>query len=455
MTGLLSTISGYFTKYILLGTVLPVVVFIISFFMVVRPLLPADVRILLPLAALDPQWQVLAVSFCTVLISGVLYILNTPIIKWYEGYPWRNWWFGRLRTTRHKNLYQAREAKSQGTRTLLRAMLALEKDEQLQSAIRALLKSISINQDNLDWQKTYDDILAKWNRELQVLKADFPKSTLILPTKLGNVIRAFEDYPDREYGMDAVTIWPRLIAKIDPAYAASVDDAKTSFDFVLNISVLSAVSSLIQVAAGLLYRKPFGSQGELLTWLLLIIITAALAVSFYNLSIRRATEWGETVRGAFDLYRKDLLTQLGYELKVTTRVEERILWDQISKQMIYGDHPTTGTRTPDYLKTPTLPFFAELTPADIELRITRAVESSWSKRKATIIVHIENLDEKRAVDELLITDLLDNNFHYQWNSASVNGDPITVDGSNPYHFKIGSVGADSNVELRYKVVRLS
>jgi hypothetical protein len=456
MTGLLSTISGYFTKYILLGTVLPVAVFIIWFFIALRPLLPADVPILLPLAALDPQWQILAVSFCTILISGLLYVLNIPIIKWYEGYPWRDWWFGRLRIRHHNNRYQTSEDKLQGTRTLLRAMIALKKDAQRISSIAAQLKTISIDQENLDWQKTYDDVLAKWNRELQIHKANFPKSTLILPTKLGNIIRAFEYYPDREYGMDAVTIWPRLIAKIDSAYAASIDDAKTAFDFLINISFLSAVSSLLQVAAGLCYRKPFVSQGELLTWLLLLIITAASAVVFYRLSFSRAAEWGETVKGAFDLYRKDLLTQLGYELKVTTRDEERTLWDQISKQMIFGDHPTTGTRTPDYLeKPPAASFFAEPNPADIELSITRGVESLWSKRKATIIVHIENLDEKRAVDELLITDLLDNNLYYQWDSASVNGDPVTVEGSNPYRFKIGNVAAATEVELRYKVVRLA
>jgi hypothetical protein len=92
--------------------------------------------------------------------------------------------------------------------------------------------------------------------------------------------------------------------------------------------------------------------------------------------------------------------------------------------------------------------------SDIPLRISRGVESFRSKRKATIIVLIKNLDQKRTAEDLRITDTLDKNLHYEWNSASINGQRIFVEGSNPYLFKIGSLVAGKEVELRYNVIRL-
>jgi hypothetical protein len=74
------------------------------------------------------------------------------------------------------------------------------------------------------------------------LNEEFPiERTSVLPTRLGNVIRSFEDYPERQYGMDGVTLWPRLVAKINKDHATVIEDAKITFDFLLNSAVLSAV----------------------------------------------------------------------------------------------------------------------------------------------------------------------------------------------------------------------
>jgi hypothetical protein len=46
------------------------------------------------------------------------------------------------------------------------------------------------------------------------------------------------------------------------------------------------------------------------------------------------------VKSAFDLYRWDLLKQLGYERMPKTLAEEEKMWDTISTQMISGYSPT-------------------------------------------------------------------------------------------------------------------
>jgi hypothetical protein len=384
----------------------------------------------------------------------LLYSLNIPIIQWYEGYPWFETWIGKRRTKHHQKIFEARERRIRNTRTLMGAMLAFENDTTRITSIGAILQNVNVDRQTLNWQEAYDAMQAKSDRQQQDLFADFPTdASLILPTKLGNAIRAFEYYPDREYGIDGVTVWLRLIAKIDPAYAAAIDDAKTSFDFMINLSFLSAVSVVMQLAAGVFSRKPLASPGGLFTWLIFLLITALLSFAFYHLSISRASAWGETVKAAFDLYRKDLLAQLGYELKLKTRSEEREVWDSISLQMIYGDQPD-GPQTPPYTEKPALTFFSEMKESDIPLRISRGVERFWSKHKATVVVLIKNLDQKRTAEDLRITDTLDKNLHYEWNSASLNGQRIFVEGSNPYLFPIGSLAAGKEVELRYNVIRL-
>lgn len=454
MTGLLSTISGYFTRAILLGTLLPVAVFVTSFFIVILPLLPGDVQIMLPLAALDPQWKLLAVTLSTVLLSGLLYSLNIPVTKVYEGYTWINTSIGKQRKGHYQAVYRTADQRIKGMRTLVRAMLAAKDDKHKTASLLAELKKVShVSPATKNWQQVSNEVKDNWDRLQRITFSAFPTNNgLILPTKLGNIIRSFEYYPDREYGMDAIVTWSRLIAKIDTAYATTIDEAKTSFDFMMNLSFLSAVSLFIQILAGVVYGKPFASAEDLSAWLLRLAITAFLTWGFYHLSFSRAAAWGETVKGAFDLYRNDLLAQLGFNEKPGTRDQERTLWDNISLQMIYGDHPD-GPLVPRYTDEPAFGVQAE--PDDIALSITRGVEESFFKRKLTVVIHIKNVDEnKRTADKVIITDTLKDSFHYCWNSATLNGQDATVEGRNPYHFAIEKLDHGQEAQLKYKIVRL-
>ncbi|MDX6710383.1 MAG: hypothetical protein QOH96_1399 [Blastocatellia bacterium] len=477
MSSLLSTISGYFTKSILLGTFLPVSVFVIAFLVLVLPLLPTDLQVLAPLAALDAQWQVLTITFCTVLLSGLLYSLNIPVIQLFEGYPWKDTWLGKLRTCHYQVLFRRRYAKVKGMRTLLRAMFHNSSDVREIVSMQKPLKAVAVDQSILDpcdrhsatgrnkveskpiqsWNSVFSQIKTRWDDEQQALFSEFPTlDSLILPTKLGNVIRSFEYYPDREYGMDAVSTWSRLVAKIDPAYAASIDDAKTSFDFMINISFLSGILFFIQVVAGILYKKPFTSQDVLLGWSLHLLICIFLMAGFYQLSISRAGAWGEMVKGAFDLYRKDLLSQLGYEQKLTTKEEERDLWGKISVQMLYGDKPD-GPQAPSYVtepSTPSLKTFTSTEPNDVNLKILRGIEDRLRDGTSTVVLCIKNVDEKRRrANGVIITDVIVSGREYQFGSACVEGRDVFVEGTNPYRFSVGTLSPNDELVLKYKTVR--
>jgi hypothetical protein len=57
----------------------------------------------------------------------------------------------------------------------------------------------------------------------------------------------------------------------------------------------------------------------------------------YQLSFAAATNWGETVKSAFDLYRLDLLGQMGVKLNKTefSSAEEQDIWHELQWAMKY------------------------------------------------------------------------------------------------------------------------
>ena len=92
MNSLLSAISGKFSQSLVLGTFLPVVLFLIIGLLTVQPLLPHGLPVIRTFEQLDRQWEVVALSFLAILLSGFLYNLNIPILRFYEGYPWKGSW---------------------------------------------------------------------------------------------------------------------------------------------------------------------------------------------------------------------------------------------------------------------------------------------------------------------------------------------------------------------------
>src|SRR5665213_3222394 len=89
MTSFLSTISSQFAKNILIGTIFPVMLFVIAINAVVLQL--ADITPHTVLTRIFPWEQDSTVAALTVfglIVTVLLYSLNIPLIRLYEGYPW-------------------------------------------------------------------------------------------------------------------------------------------------------------------------------------------------------------------------------------------------------------------------------------------------------------------------------------------------------------------------------
>src|ERR1044071_4129214 len=120
MTALLSTISGQFTKNLILGSFLPALVFVTLSMIFVVPIFPVDWPLLKPFLGFGVQGSVIGMSFMTIVITGLLFNLNSPVIRLYEGYPWIDSWIGRLMISRKQKQFAMAKARRSGLGDLLR-----------------------------------------------------------------------------------------------------------------------------------------------------------------------------------------------------------------------------------------------------------------------------------------------------------------------------------------------
>jgi hypothetical protein len=430
ITNFLSTVTGQFTRQWILGHFIPAVLFVIFGLLFLVPLFPPDWPVLRPLETLGTEWKIIIIAFVTILLTALLYNLNVIILRLYTGHYWKEVWSGKYFTKRNRVRFDVAHAQRQGSQALLEQP-----------------------QESGDSEAAISTIAEQQSRAARMVNREFPSTRhLVLPTRLGNVIRSFEEYPNRQYGIDAPTLWPRMLGKLDKDYGVAVADSKTSFDFTLNSSFLSAIMAMSILAVGLYFPVQLASPDVsarldiLARWGAEIILFVLAASLLYVSSIQRAKDWGDMYKGAFDLYRRDLLKQLGYAQVPETVAEEISLWDTISRQMIYG-YPPPQIREP-------LPYTAARTsasgdPFDVTLSVTRGAAIVGSTGAIKISVRVENPDEERAVERVTIMDVLPEKFEYLWNSAHVTGvdDPI-VTGTNPYEFYVGRL-----VPLEHKIFR--
>jgi hypothetical protein len=191
----------------------------------------------------------------------------------------------------------------------------------------------------IDWissQKPLSEANLIERRRLRMrLGNEFPESRhLVLPTRFGNIVRAFERYPQVIYNIDAIRSWTRLQAVLPDSYKSSLEAAKAILDFFVNLWFGSTLIATIAIARAT-FLAAIGSEAGAVRAPIVIGICGLLSALFAaRWAQGAAAQWGELVKGAFDLYRGDLCRQLGFELPRSI-ARERQMWAPICRTMIY------------------------------------------------------------------------------------------------------------------------
>lgn len=468
---LFSEISGKFSKSLIFGSFFPVVFFLLLDWIFFRPFVPPLEGAAGALAALDPEWQTVAVAGLAVLFSGLLYTLNRPITRFYEGYPWQHSFVGQLLKRRQRRRWRKTLGMAVGLDLVLHTSepAAVENPPAPVRTETPTAPDPPTGDTADDPAETPAQTQAREEEERRARKAareesarekelatladgllrefyrGFPsREASVLPTRLGNAIRSFEDYPQRQYGMSTIYLWPRLVGVIDREYAAAADDAKSSFDFMMNVSFLSGLSALGLLMLGLASRGIGGLP--LAFWLQVAGLMVACRV-FYAGSIGQAIAWGDLVRGAFDLYRGKLLRQMGFAHEPADLHEERALWRAISQQMIFGDPPAhTGLPLLRYAAGGT---YAVGHPAR-PLHVSRSGKAVEGGAQTCLVIHNPY---RQRIEDVRVTDSLPAGERYLWGSALSEGEALAVTGTDPITVSVGTMEPNERRIVVYRSVK--
>ncbi|MFD6394280.1 hypothetical protein [Nocardia sp. NPDC060259] len=181
-------------------------------------------------------------------------------------------------------------------------------------------------------QQTNDPATADHSRLLAAAAAmsGLPSRERLLPTRLGNTLRAAEERMADRYGLDIVAAWPLLHSLLPERAAATTDEARDQLDSACRFCV--AFACLGAVSAFLLSGW----------WLVTVTLaTVILTVLAYRAAVASAGTYGELVNAVVALHRFDLLKALHVQLPDNAESEQKV-FQAVSLHLRQGWPLNTG-----------------------------------------------------------------------------------------------------------------
>lgn len=148
-----------------------------------------------------------------------------------------------------------------------------------------------------------------------------------LPTRLGNVLRAAEEHGDR-YGLNAMTVWPRLYTVLPDPFLASFAQAATALQTGVMVSFLGAAFTVAGGALAVVVLP--GAGAACCVW-----GGALVAVLGYRGAVRAARPYAQLIRAAFDVHRFLLIEAMRLGLPADP-AQEHAQWEQLAKLWYRG-----------------------------------------------------------------------------------------------------------------------
>jgi hypothetical protein len=170
------------------------------------------------------------------------------------------------------------------------------------------------------------------NKAAWCLDRYFPHSRdALLPTRVGNAIRAFESHSNVRWGLDGVTIWPRVEALLGAEERELLVDAKVNFYVFMN-----AATGALLVGTTLVVDQAINAPQPAEHWPL-YVLSFAVGYVLYRAAIGPTLDWGDAVRASVDLHRLEMYEKLGVR-EPQSFTDERELAGKVNKALLYG-HP--------------------------------------------------------------------------------------------------------------------
>nr|WP_290225484.1 hypothetical protein [Trichocoleus desertorum] len=156
---------------------------------------------------------------------------------------------------------------------------------------------------------TQQEKLVRLSQELRTLPTVNPD---LMPTRLGNLLRAAERKPLEKYGLDAVICWARLWMLLPDAVRKDLQEARADLNTAARVWLWSL----------LFCGWTFVGWSIWTTWPLVIGLLSAWFA--YDWAIAAASTYSELIEAAFDLHRHLLYQSLRWNLPPDPTVERRV-----------------------------------------------------------------------------------------------------------------------------------
>lgn len=160
------------------------------------------------------------------------------------------------------------------------------------------------------------------------LKA-FPEDPgMLMPTRLGNALKAMESYGVSRFGLDSQTFWYELQAAAPDAIRTATRETRASVDFFI-----SSIAHLTLLGCACIAALPLVDNP--------IVVTLAAAISLsltplaYSQASANVLEWHWSIRALVNTSREGLATSLGLALPANS-ADEWDMWQAVSGLAHYG-----------------------------------------------------------------------------------------------------------------------
>jgi hypothetical protein len=163
----------------------------------------------------------------------------------------------------------------------------------------------------------------------------------LLPTRLGNVLRAAERRAGKRHGFRyPVEMLPRIYPYISAPLSDAIGDARDELDIACRMCVVMWALAVIAAVAFAADGAVPATSGAVLA---IPAAAALLGAVSYRGAVRSAENYGKFLFYVFDLHRQDLIRALGYEPPRNPEAEIELI-EAINRWLVKGSSPPAGYR---------------------------------------------------------------------------------------------------------------
>jgi hypothetical protein len=149
----------------------------------------------------------------------------------------------------------------------------------------------------------------------------------VLPTRLGNALKALENYGDERFGLDSQTFWYEMQAVVSDRLRRDLEDTRSAVDFFVSLMAHAVLLACVCLVAAPLT----GSWAPAI----LAIVAAASVPAAYQGAVANMVEWRYAVQALINTTRPQLAQSLGLQFPEDFETE-REMWQNFAGLVYYG-----------------------------------------------------------------------------------------------------------------------